>query len=95
MVGSDSQAGILFQQLIEVFQGAKWATQTAQIATVTVVGANFPHNPYLTAPDLAKPAVEAVFSALSEWGVNLPITPNAYMGPGSMGPPPDVVIVIQ
>ena len=94
-VGSDTQAAVVFEQLIDVFKKAHWTIQTAQIETVSVVGANFPRGPYLTGPNIAAPIIGTVFSIFNEFGVGLPLTPDAYAGPASMGTSPDVVIIIQ
>lgn len=96
LIGSDPQAGIVFEQLVDIFKDADWKIQTAQIGTVSIVGANFPHVPYLTSPNIAAPIVGNVFSIFAGVGIDLPLTPNAFMGPGSMGgTPPDIVIVVQ
>jgi len=95
MVGSDPQAAAAFEQLVDVFKNAHWTIQTAQIGMVSVVGANFPRNPYLTGPNIAAPIIRTVFSIFDEFGISLPLVPDAFAGPASMGPSPDVVIIIQ
>jgi hypothetical protein len=96
LIGNDPQAGIVFEQLVGVFNDAGWAVQTAQIGTVAIVGANFPHVPYLTSPNIAAPVVGNVFSIFAAVGIDLPLTPDAFMGPDSMGgTPPDIIIVVQ
>jgi hypothetical protein len=60
---------------------------------VSVVGANFPRVPYLTSSNIASPLVKVVFSDFTSVGINLPLTPGAFMGSGSATP--DVIIVVQ
>lgn len=96
IVGNDPQARIAFEQLIDIFKDADWKIQTAQIGMVGIVGANFPSISYLTSPNIAAPVVGDVFSIFAAVGIDLPLTPNAFMGPGSMGgTPPDIVIVVH
>jgi len=94
-VGSDPQAGIVFEQLIDVFRYVNWQIQTAEIGAVFASGVNFPHGPYLTGSNIDAPIVELVLSTFAAVGIDLPLIPNAYMGPTSLGAPTDVVIVIQ
>lgn len=95
LVDGAPQAEIVFDQLADVFKDADWQVQEARIGTVSVVGANFAPIPYLTGTDIASPTVKNVFSVFEAIGVNLPLTPDAYMGPASMGAAPDVVIVVK
>ncbi len=62
---------------------------------VSIVGANYPSVPYLTGANIATPIVKNVFSIFAGLGIDLPLTPDAFMGPGSMGAPSDVVIVVH
>jgi hypothetical protein len=93
LIGGAPQPEIVFEQLADVFKDADWQVQEARIGTVSVVGANFPPPPipYLTGTDIASPTVKNVFSVFEAIGINLPLTPDAYMGPASMGTAPDVV----
>jgi len=95
LVGGDPQTGIVFEQLEEIFKDAGWSVQTARIGIVSVVGANFPSVSYLTSANVASPTVRSVFSVFAGLGIDLPLTPDAFMGPGSMGAAPDVVIVVR
>jgi hypothetical protein len=94
LVGHDFQMNIVFEQLIDIFKDSGWRLQTSQIGMVGVVGNNFPSVPYLTSPDIAAPIVGKVFSIFFAVGIDLPLTPNAFMGSGA-GATPDVVIVLH
>ena len=87
--------GIVFEQLIDIFKDAGWKIETDRIGMVSIVGTNLPSVPYLTGPDIASATLRKVFSIFAEVGIDLPLTPDAFMGPGSTGVPPDVVIVVK
>jgi len=95
LVGSNPSAGIVFEQLIDVFKDSGWKIQTARIGMVGIVGANFPDGPYMTSRNMASPVIASVFSIFSGVGIDLPLTPNAFMGPESMVGSPDLVIVLH
>jgi hypothetical protein len=95
VVGSEPQANIVFAQLKNIFEQGGWNTQTAQIGAVITVGTNFPSATYLTGSDMASKLLGYVFSTFASVGIDVPMVPQAYMGPGSMGPAPEVVIVIR
>ena len=92
LIGHDPQQNIVFEQLIDIFKDSGWKLQTWQIGMVGTVGVNFPSGPYLTGPDIAEPIVGQVFSVFSAVGIDLPLTPNAFMGNGAAA---DVVIVLH
>jgi hypothetical protein len=95
LVGADPQTALAFELLIDVFEEGGWAVQRSQVGLAVVVGASFPDGPYLTGTNMASPLLETVFRIFSSVAISLPLAPNAYAGPLSMGTPPDVVIVVH
>lgn len=89
------QAEIVFEQLLDIFRDSGWQVSTAQIGFVSVVGANFPDETYMSGPSLSDPTLAEVYSIFLSVGLKVPITPNAYMGPTSMGALPPVVTVVR
>jgi hypothetical protein len=93
LVGSEPRANIVFAQLEDIFEQAGWNRQAAEVGAVTATGINFPSATYLTGPNMSSELLGNVFSAFASVGIDVPMIPQAYMGPGSMGPAPEVVIV--
>jgi hypothetical protein len=94
LIGRDPQRNIVFEQLMDVFKDSGWKIQSSEIGMVAAVGVNLPPFPYLTSSDIAAPTVGGVFSIFANTGINLPLTPNAFMGP-VIGEQPNIVIVIH
>jgi hypothetical protein len=69
----------IFEQLMDAFEG--WTVSAAEIGMVAVAGANFPDGPYLTGPNINSPLVTQVYSAFNSIGIDLPLVPDAFMGP--------------
>ena len=95
LIGNDPSTAIAFEELIDVFKDSGWKIENVQIGMVGVVGLNFPNGPYMTSQDMASRIVATVFSIFSGAGVDLPLAPNAFMGPGAAGGSPDIVIVVH
>jgi hypothetical protein len=95
LVGNDPQAGIVFDQLVDIFNDAGWKIRRTRIGMIGIVGMNFPNAPYLTSANIASPIVADVYSIFASAGIALPLTPNAFMGSDSGSTPPDVVIVVK
>jgi hypothetical protein len=78
-VGHNPEMNVVYEQLLDGFEG--WTVSAAEIGMVGVVGANFPDGPYLTGPNVSAPIVTQVYSAFQAVGIDLPLVPNAFMGP--------------
>lgn len=95
-IGSDPNTEIVFEQMMDVFQDSGWITQTLTIGTASIVGINFPKVSYLIGPNVAAPIIGSVFSIFASVGVDLPLTPNSFMGMQRPTQPiPETVIVIR
>jgi hypothetical protein len=90
-VGGNTQINILEAQLLDVFQG--WNIERQTIGMVGLVGVNFPDNPYLTGPDASSPIVADVYTTFHDFGIELPLVPNGFMGAGGGNVPPVVIIL--
>lgn len=90
-----SQPGLLFSQLDEIFKRAQWKRQRLRSGRIAVAGLNFPSGTYLTGSDMSSKLLTAVFSIFHSAGVDIPLVPDAEMGPLATGPAPKVVIVIH
>ena len=93
-VGNDPHTEIVFERLNDIFSDAGWKVQPITVGTASVVGANFPNTSYLTSSDVSNATVGEVFSIFSKIGLDLPLVPDAYVGP-SISSKSDVVIVIH
>jgi hypothetical protein len=95
LVGPEPQANIVFAQLDNIFEQAGWNRQAAELGSVGAMGANFPSATYLTGSNMSSELLGNVFSTFASVGIDTPMIPQAYMGPASMGPAPEVVIVVR
>jgi hypothetical protein len=95
LIGNDPSNSIIFEELTSVFKDSEWKIERDQIGMVGIVGLNFPNGPYMTSRDVASPIVSAVFSIFSGAGVELPLAPNSFMGPGAARGTTDIVIVVH
>lgn len=93
-IGNEPETRIVHQQLNDAFIESGWNVERQTIGTVSIGGTNFPARSYLTSPNIAEPIVGDVFSIFSSIGIDLPLTPNAFMGGQGSGTV-DVVIVIK
>jgi hypothetical protein len=91
LISNDPHAEVMFEQLKDIFKG--WDIQSGR-GPVSASGLNLPANSYLTSRNIASPLIKDVFSIFHSVGFELPLTPDVYMGPSSMGAAPDVVIVV-
>lgn len=90
--GSSTESNVIYAQL-SVFE--KWNVQQGQVDLASVAGESFPSVSYITGPDMSAMILRQVYSVFDDAGVNFRLTPDAYMGPNSLGTPPPVVIVIR
>jgi hypothetical protein len=89
IIGADSNAQVLYEQLLDVFGG--WNISTASIGQGPIVSGT----PYLTSTDVSSQLVKQVYGIFHRFGVDLQLVPDAFMGPASMGAPDGIVIVIK
>lgn len=92
LVGNDPHMFVAFEQLKDIFQDSGWNIQDTRIGLVGEAGGNFPNGPYMTAENISTPIVTTVYSIFSNIGIDLPLVPDAFGGPGK---PCDVVIVVH
>jgi hypothetical protein len=91
---STPESVTIYDQLLDVF--GTWHIEPAEVGSVIVGGAmNYPGVSYLTGPDMSSSLLRSVYSIFDSVGVDLRLTPDAYMGPASLGAPPPVVIVVR
>ncbi|MFY9792959.1 MAG: hypothetical protein WAJ99_17390, partial [Candidatus Sulfotelmatobacter sp.] len=89
LIGADSNAQVLNEQLLDVFTG--WKISNPSIGQ----GPNVHSTPYLTSTNISSQLVGQVYGIFNRFGVELNLVPNAYMGPFSLGLPEGIVIVIK
>ncbi len=89
------QPGTDCDVLGRLFLDAKWNVRSVLVGTVVASGLNFPPYTYITGPNIGDPLLAEVFSIFQKRRIDVPLTPNAYMGPLNLGQSPAVVIVIR
>ena len=90
-IGSNGRINTARQAAEDIFQA--WSVENDTIGMTT--GGNVPEGFYLTSANINSEVTREVFAIFQRYGVNLPLMPDAYMGPQSIGQPNGVAIVLH
>jgi hypothetical protein len=88
-VGSGASINTARQAVHDVFSG--WKILDANIGQ----GPPIPDGCYLTSQDISSELSRKVYATFQAYGVKLPLVPDAYAGPVSLGPAAGIVIVLH
>lgn len=93
-IGNGPSTAIANEELLDIFGEAGWNIQKFRIG-IAIINGNFPDGNYLTSQHMDDQIVARVFTIFSDAGVELPLTPNSFMGNTRKSTDADIGIVLH